>query len=126
MTLQPPPEIPRNIPANLFTKLMPVVMVVGMLGMVALLFTSGSAIASNPMSLMFPMMMVFSMVGMYAGQGGKGQKSAEANEDRKDYLRYLDQVRRDVEETAEQQHAAIEWSHPEPGLIWMLAGITRM
>ncbi|WP_459955965.1 type VII secretion protein EccCa [Nocardia sp. IFM 10818] len=126
VTLQPPPEIPRNIPANLFTKLMPVVMVVGMLGMVALLFTSGSAIASNPMSLMFPMMMVFSMVGMYAGQGGKGTKAAEANEDRKDYLRYLDQVRRDVEDTAEQQRAAIEWSHPEPGLIWMLAGTTRM
>ncbi|WP_330183321.1 type VII secretion protein EccCa [Nocardia sp. NBC_01503] len=126
VTLQPPPEIPRNIPANLFGKLMPVVMGVGMLGMVALMFTSGSGIASNPMSLMFPMMMVFSMIGMYAGQGGKGQKAAEANEDRKDYLRYLDQVRRDVEETAGQQRAAVEWSHPEPGLIWMLAGTTRM
>lgn len=126
MTLQSPPEIPRNIPANLFSKLMPLVMVVGMLGMVALMFTSGSGIASNPMALMFPMMMVFSMVGMYAGQGGKGQKSAEVNEDRKDYLRYLDQVRRDVEETAGQQRAAVEWSHPEPGLVWMLAGTTRM
>ncbi|MFB8002228.1 type VII secretion protein EccCa [Nocardia sp. NPDC056000] len=126
VTLQPPPEIPRNIPANLFGKLMPVVMGVGMLGMVVLMFTSGSGLASNPMSLMFPMMMVFSMVGMYAGQGGKGQKAAEANEDRKDYLRYLDQVRRDVEETAAQQRAAVEWSHPEPGLIWMLAGTTRM
>ncbi|MEC3954964.1 type VII secretion protein EccCa [Nocardia sp. CDC153] len=126
VTLQPPPEIPRAVPANLFSKLMPVVMGVGMLGMVALMITSGSGIATNPMSLMFPMMMVFSMVGMYAGQGGKGQKAAEANEDRKDYLRYLDQVRRDVEQTAGQQRAAVEWSHPEPGLIWMLAGTTRM
>ncbi|OJF78414.1 type VII secretion protein EccCa [Nocardia seriolae] len=126
VTLQPPPEIPRAVPANLFSKLMPVVMGVGMLGMVALMITSGSGIATNPMSLMFPMMMVFSMVGMYAGQGGKGQKAAEANEDRKDYLRYLDQVRRDVEDTAGQQRAAVEWSHPEPGLIWMLAGTTRM
>ncbi|WP_067711760.1 type VII secretion protein EccCa [Nocardia yamanashiensis] len=126
VTLQPPPEIPRAVPANLFGKLMPLVMVVGMLGMVVLMFTSGSGIASNPMSLMFPMMMVFSMVGMYAGQSGKGQKAAEADEDRKDYLRYLDQVRRDVRDTAEQQRAAVEWSHPEPGLIWMLAGTTRM
>ncbi|WP_460729566.1 type VII secretion protein EccCa [Nocardia heshunensis] len=126
VTLQPPPEIPRAVPANLFSKLMPVVMGVGMLGMVALMITSGSGLATNPMSLMFPMMMVFSMVGMYAGQGGKGQKAAEANEDRKDYLRYLDQVRRDVEETAGQQRAAVEWSHPEPGVIWMLAGTTRM
>ncbi|MTE11615.1 type VII secretion protein EccCa [Nocardia aurantiaca] len=126
VTLQPPPEIPRAVPANLFAKLMPVVMGVGMLGMVALTITSGNGLTSNPMSLIFPMMMVFSMVGMYAGQGGKGQKAAETDEDRKDYLRYLDQVRRDVEETAGQQRAAVEWSHPAPGLIWMLAGTTRM
>ncbi|MBF6327480.1 type VII secretion protein EccCa [Nocardia transvalensis] len=127
VTLQPPPEIPRAIPASLISKLMPVVMIVGMVGMMALLFTRGGGIASNPMNMMFPMMMVFSMIGMFAGQGsGKGQKAAEANEDRKDYLRYLDQVRKDVDETAKQQRAAVEWSHPEPGLIWMLAGTSRM
>ncbi|NKY50427.1 type VII secretion protein EccCa [Nocardia vermiculata] len=126
VTLQPPPEIPRAVPGSLLSKLMPVVMIVGMGGMMALMFTRGGGIASNPMSMMFPMMMIFSMVGMFAGQGGKGQKSAEANEDRKDYLRYLDQVRKDVDETATQQRSAVEWSHPEPGLIWMLAGTSRM
>ncbi len=126
VTLQPPPEIPRAIPGSLLGKLMPVVMVVGMVGMMAIMFTRGGGIASNPMSMMFPMMMVFSMVGMFAGQGGKGQKAAEANEDRKDYLRYLDQVRKDVDETASQQRQAVEWSHPEPGLVWMLAGTSRM
>ncbi|MEV6431562.1 type VII secretion protein EccCa [Nocardia sp. NPDC051463] len=127
VTLQPPPEIPRVTPGSLLSKLMPVVMVVGMVGMMALMFTQGGGIASNPMTMMFPMMMVFSMVGMFAGQGGgKGQKAAEANEDRKDYLRYLDQVRKDVDDTARQQRASVEWSHPEPGLIWMLAGTSRM
>ncbi|MGQ4597296.1 type VII secretion protein EccCa [Nocardia sp. R6R-6] len=127
VTLQPPPEIPRVTPGNLLMKLMPVVMVIGMVGMMALMFTQGGGIASNPMSMMFPIMMVFSMVGMFAGQGGgKGQKAAEANEDRKDYLRYLDQVRKDVDETARQQRASVEWSHPEPELVWMLAGTSRM
>ncbi|MEU7764859.1 type VII secretion protein EccCa [Nocardia sp. NPDC049190] len=127
VTLQPPPEIPRVTPGNLLLKLMPVVMVIGMVGMMALLFTQGGGIASNPMSMMFPIMMLFSMVGMFAGQGGgKGQKAAEANEDRKDYLRYLDQVRKDVDETARQQRASVGWSHPEPTLIWMLAGTSRM
>ncbi|MGO4615582.1 type VII secretion protein EccCa [Nocardia sp. 2YAB30] len=127
VTLQPPPEIPRVTPGNLLTKLMPVVMVIGMVGMMALMFTQGGGIASNPMGMMFPVMMLFSMVGMFAGQGGgKGQKAAEANEDRKDYLRYLDQVRRDVDETARQQRASVEWSHSEPGLVWMLAGTSRM
>ncbi|WP_369023234.1 type VII secretion protein EccCa [Nocardia cyriacigeorgica] len=127
VTLQPPPEIPRVTPGNLLMKLMPVVMVIGMVGMMALMFTQGGGMMSNPMTMMFPVMMLFSMVGMFAGQGGgKGQKAAEANEDRKDYLRYLDQVRKDVDETATQQRAAVEWSHPEPGLIWMLAGTSRM
>ena len=127
VTLQPPPEIPRVTPGNLLMKLMPVVMVVAMLGMVGLMFTMGTGIAQNPMMLMFPVMMMVSMITMFAGQGGgKGQKAAEANEDRKDYLRYLDQVRKDVDETAGQQRASVEWSHPEPGLIWMLAGTSRM
>ncbi|WP_063060490.1 type VII secretion protein EccCa [Nocardia sienata] len=127
VTLQPPPEIPRVTPGNLLGKLMPVVMIIGMVGMMALMFTQGGGIASNPMSLMFPMMMMVSMVGMFAGQGnGKGAKAAEANEDRKDYLRYLDQVRKDVGVTAAEQRAAVEWSHPEPGLVWMLAGTSRM
>ncbi|WP_209883910.1 type VII secretion protein EccCa [Nocardia goodfellowii] len=130
VTLQPPPEIPRVTPGNLLMKLMPVVMIIGMVGMMALLITNQGglgSIGSNPMTMMFPLMMMFSMVGMFAGQGGgKGQKAAEANEDRKDYLRYLDQVRRDVNETAKQQRASVEWSHPEPALIWMLAGTSRM
>ncbi|MBF6349344.1 MULTISPECIES: type VII secretion protein EccCa [Nocardia] len=127
VTLQPPPEIPRVTPGNLLMKLMPVVMVLGMVGMMALMFTRGGGIASNPMTLMFPMMMMVSMIGMFAGQGnGKGAKAAEANEDRKDYLRYLDQVRKDVDVTAAEQRAAVEWSHPEPGLVWMLAGTSRM
>ncbi|MFD4427825.1 type VII secretion protein EccCa [Nocardia sp. NPDC058497] len=127
VTLQPPPEIPRITPGNLLMKLMPVVMVVGMVGMMALMFTQGgSSMMRNPMSMMFPLMMIMSMVTMFGQGGGKGAKASEANEDRKDYLRYLDQVRNDVDETAKQQRAAVEWSHPEPGLIWMLAGTSRM
>ncbi len=126
VTLQPPPEIPRVTPGNLLMKMLPVVMIVAMVGMMALLFTSGG-FGSNPMSLLFPAMMMFSMVGMFAGQGGgKGQKASEANEDRKDYLRYLDQLRKDVHETSDQQRKALEWSHPDPQHIWTLAGSSRM
>ncbi|MBJ8347467.1 type VII secretion protein EccCa [Antrihabitans sp. YC2-6] len=127
VTLQAPPEIPRATPGNLLAKLLPLVMVVAMIGMVAFMFTSGG-IGSNPYSLMFPVMMLFSMVGMFAGQGrgGGGAKTAEANEDRKDYLRYLDQLRRDVYSVGEQQRKALAWSHPDPQLLWTLAGTARM
>ncbi|TSE02108.1 type VII secretion protein EccCa [Skermania sp. ID1734] len=126
LTLQPPPEVPRVTPANVLMKMLPVVMVLAMVGMMALLFTSGG-FGANPMSLLFPAMMVLSMVGMFAGQGrGGGAKTAELNEDRKDYLRYLDQLRRDVESTSAQQRAALLWSHPQPELLWTLAGTDRM
>ncbi|MEN0139415.1 MAG: type VII secretion protein EccCa [Rhodococcus sp. (in: high G+C Gram-positive bacteria)] len=124
VSLQAPPEIPRLVPGNLLTKLLPVVMVVAMVGMMALMFSSG--MARNPMSMLFPVMMMVSMLGMLAGGGRGGPKAAEANEDRKDYLRYLDQLRRDVTETGEQQRKALDWSHPEPGLLWTLAGTARM
>lgn len=125
VTLQAPPEIPRATPGNLLTKLLPVVMVVAMIGMVALMFASG--MARNPMSLLFPIMMMVSMLGMLAGGGRSGgARVAEVNEDRKDYLRYLDQLRRDVDETGQAQRRALEWSSPQPSLLWTLAGTSRM
>lgn len=124
VSLQPPPEIPKIVPGNLLTKMLPVVMVVAMVGMVALMFTSG--MATNPMSLLFPVMMVVSMLGMLTGGRGGGARAAEVNEDRKDYLRYLDQLRRDIHDTAGTQRAALEWSHPDPEHLWTLAGSIRM
>jgi S-DNA-T family DNA segregation ATPase FtsK/SpoIIIE len=125
--LEPPPEVPRTIPGNIVMKLMPVVMVVGMLGMVVVLFTSGGSAARNPTTLMFPLMMLMGMGGMFAGGGrGGGQKKAEMNEDRKDYLRYLGQMRDRAREAMIDQRAALEWVHPDPQMLWSLAASRRM
>jgi S-DNA-T family DNA segregation ATPase FtsK/SpoIIIE len=124
--LQAPPEIPRTVPGSLVGKLMPVVMVVAMGGMMAVMWTSGSSPLSNPMSLMFPVMMGMSMIGMFAGGNGRGAKAAEINEDRKDYLRYLTEMRKDIEQTAEAQRTSTLWSHPDPHNLWTLAGTSRM
>ncbi|MCT2587408.1 type VII secretion protein EccCa [Actinophytocola gossypii] len=124
--LEPPPEVPRVIPGNILMKLMPVVMVVAMLGMMALLFTAGGAIGRSPMTLLFPMMMMFSMVGMMGQNRGGGQKKAEMNEDRKDYLRYLGQMRDRAREASLDQRAALEWVHPDPQALWSIATSRRM
>ncbi|SFB31445.1 DNA segregation ATPase FtsK/SpoIIIE, S-DNA-T family [Amycolatopsis marina] len=126
--LEPPPEIPRTIPGNILMKLMPVVMVVAMLGMVVFMFTSGGAMSRSPLFLMMPLMMMMSMVGMFAGGGGKGggAKKAEMNEDRKDYLRYLGQMRDRAREAMVEQRAALEWVHPDPQTLWSLATSRRM
>lgn len=124
IALHAPPEIPTIVGGNLLTKLLPVVMVAAMIGMAALMFTSGAT--TNPMSLLFPVMMVVSMLGMLAGGRGGGARAAEVNEERKDYLRYLDQLRRDVHRTADDQRAALEWSHPDPEHLWTVVGSDRM
>ncbi|GAA5153598.1 type VII secretion protein EccC [Amycolatopsis dongchuanensis] len=127
MHLEPPPEVPRTIPGNIVQKMMPVVMIVATMGMVVLLFTTGGSAARNPLTLMFPLMMVMSMGGMFAG-GGKsgGAKKAEMNEDRKDYLRYLGQMRERAREAMAEQRASLEWVHPDPQALWSLAASRRM
>ncbi|WP_236797087.1 type VII secretion protein EccCa, partial [Amycolatopsis sp. GM8] len=47
-------------------------------------------------------------------------------EDRKDYLRYLGQMRERARESMGEQRAALEWVHPDPGALWSLAASRRM
>ncbi|WP_458318259.1 type VII secretion protein EccCa [Mycolicibacterium brisbanense] len=128
VNLQAPPEVPRVIPGNVLMRLLPVVMVIAVVGMIALMFTvGGRSMATNPMMMMFPMMMVLSMVGMFMGGGGRsGKAAAELNEERKDYFRYLANLRDDAERTADEQRRALEWSHPDPRSLPDVVGTRRM
>ncbi|GLZ30484.1 type VII secretion protein EccC [Lentzea sp. NBRC 105346] len=123
--LEPPPEVPRIIPGNVMMKAMPVVMIVASVGMMAMMFTTSGR---NPAAMIMPGMMLISTVGMMAGGmgSGKGQKKAEMNEDRKDYLRYLGQMRDRAREAADEQRAEREWVHPDPQMLWSLATTRRM
>lgn len=128
VNLQAPPEVPRVIPGNLFIRLMPFVMVVAVIGMIALMITVGGRdLARNPMFLIFPMMMVMSMAGMFMGGGGRtGKAAAELNEERKDYFSYLANLRDEADETGEEQRTALEWSHPDPRALTDVVGARRM
>lgn len=128
VNLQPPPEVPRVVPGNLVVKLLPFVMIVAVVGMIALMVTVGGRdLARNPMFLIFPMMMIMSMAGMFMGGGGRsGKAAAELNEERKDYFSYLANLRDDAEETGEGQRTALEWSHPDPRALGDVVGSRRM
>lgn len=122
--LEPPPEVPRVVPGNVVQKLLPAVMVVASLGMMAFMLQRA---ASNPLMMMMPLMMLVSTVGMVAGGGQSGgQKKAEMNEDRKDYLRYLGQMRERARDAALEQRTAREWVHPDPHILWSIANSRRM
>ncbi|WP_225729870.1 MULTISPECIES: type VII secretion protein EccCa [unclassified Nocardia] len=127
VALNAPPEIQRNLPMPLLMKLMPVVMVVAVVGMIAFMVMMGRNLLANPFSMMFPMMMIMSMGGMMMGMRGAGPKSAgELNEERKDYFRYLDQMRKEVRRTGNKQLEALTWSHPQPSDLPSIVGTRRM
>src|SRR5699024_9953832 len=46
--------------------------------------------------------------------------------DRKDYLRYLGQMRERAREAMSEQRSALEWVHPAPQMLWSLASTRRM
>ena len=128
VAVQSPPEIPRIVPGGLLMKMLPVVMILAVVGMMALMFTiGGRSLLTNPMMMMFPMIMIVSTLGMFMGGGRSGgKKAAELNEERKDYFRYLDQVRDEVSDTGAKQREALEWSHPEPTALMSVIGSRRM
>src|SRR3569833_2966314 len=123
--LEPPPEVPRVIPGNIVMKALPVVMIVASLGMMVFMFQASNR---NPMMMAMGGMMVVGTLGLMAGGGGKGggAKRAEMGEDRKDYLRYLGQMRDRAREAMVDQRAALEWVHPDPQSLWSLAASRRM
>jgi len=120
--LEAPPEIPRAVPTSPLLRLLPLLMVVGSLGFIVVIGVD------NPTSWLFGGMFALSTLGMVAGGAtrGGGQRRAEADEDRKDYLRYLAQVRRRARATAADQRRALEWTHPDPSALVGLARGPRM
>src|SRR5699024_6286569 len=93
-----PPEAPEPKPVPLMRALLPVVMLVAVVGMVPVMVVSGSA--RNPITFMFPLLMVVSTLGMMAG-GASG--AADVGPARRDYQRHLASVRRAVADAVGMQ-----------------------
>ena len=126
VVLKSPPQIPAPTPANPLARLLPVAMLVATFGMMAVYFTSGGQSMRNPMYLFFPVMMLTSVLGTLV-YGARGTNTtAELNRERQKYLTYIDTVDRAAADTADGQRESLRWSHPEPEVLWTLAGSRRM
>lgn len=127
--LMPPPEIERSVPTSIVMRIMPLVMMVGTVGMMAMFMMQGGglqAIAKNPMMMMMPLMMISSMVMMFANNRNGGKNQQELDEERKDYLRYLTDTREKVRDIAKAQLEHLTWNHPDPHSLLSLVGGRRM
>ncbi|HTX94904.1 MAG TPA: type VII secretion protein EccCb [Mycobacterium sp.] len=123
--VEAPPDVPSPASSTLVSRLLPVVLATGGLGVVATAFASGAtAPTRSPVWLAFPMMMLISTVVTLMGRARHRGGGVDA--DRADYLRYLSGLRSTVRKTAAAQHRSLHWSHPDPDTLWTLIGGRRM
>ena len=124
MLLEAPPEIPESSGGGMGAALTYLPMIAGA-GAMALLFMGPGA---RPIAMVAGGMYALSMVGMMAGQVGRGgqEKARKINKERRDYARYLSQVRRKVRKAAEQQRQALLWGAPDPASLWSIAVSNRL
>ncbi|MFI6514815.1 type VII secretion protein EccCa [Spirillospora sp. NPDC050679] len=122
--LESPPELPELIPQGFQAVLMYLPMLAGAGAMVFMMVGRGGGTLQYVAGGMFAV----SMFGMMLGQVGKngGERKVKLNNERRDYLRYLGQVRRKVRKAAKQQREALEWGNPDPGSLWSLVMSARL
>ena len=124
LLLESPPELPEQLPRGFGQLLMVLPMLAGV-GAMAFLYAGRDG---GPMTYVVGGLFGVSMLGMMVGSmgGGGADKKAELNAERRDYMRYLAQVRKRVRRAAAQQGAALTWRHPEPEALWSVAASSRM
>ncbi|HEX4061155.1 MAG TPA: type VII secretion protein EccCa [Streptosporangiaceae bacterium] len=114
--LEPPPEIPEPVNDGMQQMLTYLPMLAMSFGMVAMMSGSGS----GSLRWVGAGGMVVGMGGLGVAQvvRGKGDRKLKLNGQRRDYLRYLGQVRRKVRRAAAAQRDALEWANPDPAALW--------
>ena len=110
--LESPPELPEVTSDGLAQALMYLPMGAMAIGMVAVIAGGGS----SPVLYIGSGAMAVGMAGMMFGQmiRGRGDRKVKLNGQRRDYLRYLGQIRRKVRLAAGEQRRAMEYSGPAP------------
>jgi S-DNA-T family DNA segregation ATPase FtsK/SpoIIIE len=124
MALQEPPSLPENQPNGLrmLVTVLPMVLMSG--GMMLMFTRSGSGPSNFMMMGMMGSGMAFMGVGQMFTQSG--ERKYKVSGERRDYLRYLSQNRRQIRTYAEKQRAALAWRHPDPESLWSLAMTSRL
>jgi S-DNA-T family DNA segregation ATPase FtsK/SpoIIIE len=124
LLLESPPELPEQLPRGVGQLLMILPMICGVGAMAFLYAGRGGGTMTYVAGGLFGV----SMLGMAVStmNSGGGNKKAEVDAQRRDYMRYLGQVRRQARRAAGQQRAALLWRHPAPEALWSIGTSRRM
>lgn len=123
--LESPPELPETMSGGGASQMLMYLPMLAGAGSAGLLVTGGGG---APITYVASGMMALSMGGMaFSGMGrSSGEKRRRLDGDRRDYQRYLAQVRRQVRRAAEQQRASTLWHHPDPETLWAVTISSRL
>ncbi|MEF9884029.1 type VII secretion protein EccCa [Streptomyces sp. P9-A4] len=123
LALQEPPTLPEAEPN---TSAMWTYLPMGLtsLAMLMMFLRPGQATAFSYIAIG---LMLFSSVAMILAQliRTAGERKRKLKGERRDYLRYLTQMRRRIRVTVGAQQKALSWRHPDPDALWALVGTSR-
>ncbi|MEU8718391.1 type VII secretion protein EccCa [Streptomyces sp. NPDC048663] len=122
--LAEPPILPEPPTADLGSVMVFLPMLLGV-GAMVMMFSLG---ARSTTTYMMSGMMGVAMISMGLGQLGRrgADRKRKMRSERRDYLRYLAQVRRRVRQSAAEQRAAAQWDNPHPRDLLTMAGQPRL
>jgi len=117
--IQEPPAVPEDAGGGISSVLMYAPMGLGSMAMVMMFVRPGS----GALSYVGGGMMVVSVVGMLITQLMRPSVThkQKLHGDRRDYIRYLAQLRSRVRKSLAAQQSAARWIHPDPHALWSIA-----
>ncbi|WP_433530219.1 type VII secretion protein EccCa [Micromonospora sp. CA-263727] len=116
LPVEAPPEIPAVTGARWHQMLMVLPMLGGTVAM-AMMFGRGGGAYSYVVGGMFGLSSLAMLVTSWGSASGTPKKS-EMMAARREYLRHLTTLRRQVRRTAARQRAGLCYRHPDPTLLW--------
>ncbi|OYO24999.1 type VII secretion protein EccC [Enemella dayhoffiae] len=127
LLLESPPEIPPPATGASWGMVLRMLPMLAGAGAMALMMTS-TAGARGPLGAVMGGMYGISMLGMMMTQTGRGNddQAQQLDAARRDYFRYLGQMRKRIRDTAADQRRSTRFIHPEPEALWTIAGTRRM
>jgi DNA segregation ATPase FtsK/SpoIIIE, S-DNA-T family len=124
LALQEPPALPESQSPGIGNLLYLLPMLAGGAAM-SLFFVGGGG---GALGYLGGGLMGISMLGMSVGQLGRGggDRKRKLKGERRDYLRYLTQLRKQTRKIAVQQRESLTWAHPSPAGLWSVAMSNRL
>ncbi|XVS67704.1 type VII secretion protein EccCa [Actinosynnema sp. CA-299493] len=126
--LQEPPVMPEPAARDFSSVLMFIPMAIGPIAMILVFSSAGTGGGGSPLVYVMGGAMGIAMVTMGLSQLGRAgaERKRKLNSERRDYLRYIDQLRTRARKTADTQRAAVAWNNPDPSWLWSIASGPRL